>query len=165
MNVPHVVRVFMKRACHNALATKSNLFRRKASAYSLCPLCGMEAETTSHVLWSCLATMVVWSMCRSKIQKRSIVHDDFVFIVEKLHRFLNKEDMELMAVHARLVWLWRNVVVYGRSVNALHSVVNKATESLMAFQSANFWPPSMVAATPPGGLCWLALQPNFVKIN
>jgi hypothetical protein len=42
----------MWRACSNALATKANLFRRKITED---PLCGVQAETTGHILWGCSA--------------------------------------------------------------------------------------------------------------
>jgi hypothetical protein len=32
---------------------KANLFRRKIAEDPLCPLCGLVAETTGHILWAC----------------------------------------------------------------------------------------------------------------
>lgn len=70
MNTPHAVKVFMWRACHNALATKANLLWRKIKEDPLCPLCGVEAETTGHLLWGCLAAKAIWSLCNRNIQKK-----------------------------------------------------------------------------------------------
>jgi hypothetical protein len=56
MNIPNVVKVFLWRAFINALAIKSNLYKRKITEDPLCPICGVEVETTRHALWSCLAT-------------------------------------------------------------------------------------------------------------
>jgi hypothetical protein len=44
MNVPHVVKIFLWRACQIALVTKANLFKRKITEDPLCPFCGVAAE-------------------------------------------------------------------------------------------------------------------------
>lgn len=59
----HAVKVFMWRACHNALSTKANLCKRCIIDDPLCPLCGAKLKTTSHILWSCPAAQTVWSTC------------------------------------------------------------------------------------------------------
>jgi hypothetical protein len=55
MQVPHNVKVFMWRACVNALPT--NLFRRnKTTKDPISPLYGLMAENTGHILlgvWGC----------------------------------------------------------------------------------------------------------------
>lgn len=138
MNVPHVVKVFMWRACHNALATKSNLLRQKITKDPLCPLCEAEEETTNHVLWGCPAAGLIWSMCGSKIQKRCIVNEEFVFIIKELQRYLDNDDKELIEVVARNVWLRRIAMVHGKPISPYTSVVNNAYDSLAAFQNANY---------------------------
>lgn len=91
-------------ACNNALATKANLFRRKITEDSFCPLCKIEAETTGHALWGCPIAKSIRGTCGKKIQKRFIVQDDFVLIVEDHHGLLDSKDMELLAITARLLW-------------------------------------------------------------
>jgi hypothetical protein len=53
MNVPNVLKVFMWRECNNVLPTKVNLMKRKIVEDPLCPICGLEGETTGHILWGC----------------------------------------------------------------------------------------------------------------
>jgi hypothetical protein len=113
MHTPPVVKMFLWRACHNALPTKTNLFRRKITMDSLCPICEVEAETIGHVLWGCPAAKAIWNTCGGRIHKRCIEHADFVVIFEELHRFLDKEEMELVATVARTLWLRRNAVIFG----------------------------------------------------
>jgi len=100
MKVLHTVKVFMWRPCINALSTKANLFRRKITKDLVCPLCGLVAETTGHILWGCGTAKEVWSLCGWKIQKRSIEHEDFVAIIKSLQRDMEPNDMELIAVVA-----------------------------------------------------------------
>jgi hypothetical protein len=49
-NIPNVVKTFMWRACQNLLPTKANLAKRKIITNSSRPICGLENETTSHIL-------------------------------------------------------------------------------------------------------------------
>jgi hypothetical protein len=108
--MPNVVRLFLWRACHNALAIKANLFRRKITEDPLYPNCEVESKTTGHVPWSCPVAQIIWSMCGSKIQKRSIVYEDFVIIVEELCCYMDKEEIEFMAVVAQRIWLRHNAL-------------------------------------------------------
>lgn len=48
--VPPKIRNFVWRACHNALAVKNNLHRRRISPSNLCPVCQTEPETIEHAL-------------------------------------------------------------------------------------------------------------------
>jgi hypothetical protein len=76
-------------------------------------------------------------MCDSKIQKCSIVHENFAFILEKLHRFLDKDDMELLGVVVPNLWFRRNAVVYGKLNSPYNTVVSNAYNSLIALKDAN----------------------------
>lgn len=48
MEVPNVVKVFMGRVCNNALPTNANLLKLKIVANPLCPICGLDVETTGN---------------------------------------------------------------------------------------------------------------------
>ena len=45
-----MVKVFMWRACHDALLIKGNLFKKKIVHDPLCPMFGLEEQTTAHIL-------------------------------------------------------------------------------------------------------------------
>jgi hypothetical protein len=51
---------FMWRACHDLLPTRDNLVRKKIAIDPMCPICGLKAETTFHILWACPSLMDVW---------------------------------------------------------------------------------------------------------
>lgn len=51
IEVSKIVKVFMWRACLNALPTKANLFKKKIVFDPVCPVCGLEEETMEHVLY------------------------------------------------------------------------------------------------------------------
>ena len=84
-----------------------------------------------HVLWSCPTIKDIWSRCDRPIQKKkSVNHEEFVFIWEELLRILSKEDMEFMAVVARQLWLRRNAFVYGNKINLSSTMVGCVVELL-----------------------------------
>lgn len=88
-----------------------------------------------------------------------------MLIVEELHRYLDKDKMELMAIVACSLWLKQNAVVYGRTISPLNTVVSKAFKSLATFQSANSRPIFNVGVGSSRNLCWQAPPDGFVKVN
>ncbi|XP_040996249.1 uncharacterized protein LOC121242444 [Juglans microcarpa x Juglans regia] len=70
-------KVFLWRACLNALPTQSNLFKKKIVEHPKCPICEIEEETVAHALWDCESARDVWSQCTKSIQKRHFPHMDF----------------------------------------------------------------------------------------
>jgi hypothetical protein len=53
LKLPRHILLFLWRACNEILPTKNNLYKRKVVTDQLCPMCGSEAESVSHALWSC----------------------------------------------------------------------------------------------------------------
>jgi len=102
-------------------------------------------------------------MCDSKIQKCSIVHENFAFILEKLHRFLDKDDMELLGVVVPNLWFRRNAVVYGKLNSPYNTVVSNAYNSLIALKDANSHKLSWTIGEM--DLRWEAPMDGFVKVN
>ena len=47
-----MVKMFLRRTCHNLLSTKVNLFRSGVVTNKICPICEQEDETVEHILWS-----------------------------------------------------------------------------------------------------------------
>ena len=50
LKVPNSEKHFIWRACHDIILTRDNLMRRKIVRDPLCPICGLEVETVSHIL-------------------------------------------------------------------------------------------------------------------
>lgn len=70
--VPNVEKNFLWKACHDdILPTRENLHRRKIIDDPARPICGLEAETTFHILWQCPSAMDVWCEGLRIFQKRS----------------------------------------------------------------------------------------------
>lgn len=60
LNIPPSTRHFMWRACRDLLPTNMNLRRRGIQVDPLCAGCGLEAESTSHVLIGCETAALIW---------------------------------------------------------------------------------------------------------
>lgn len=61
LKTPGFVKHFLWKASQNVLPTKKILFKKSILPNSTCPICTMEEENVSHVLWSCLVAANVWS--------------------------------------------------------------------------------------------------------
>ncbi|XP_040994321.1 uncharacterized protein LOC121240859 [Juglans microcarpa x Juglans regia] len=102
LDVTPVTKMFLWRACNEALSTMANLKRRKLVEDNSCLICTQEAETTGHVLWGCNAAKDVWNQGARKVQKMSH-HNDIFFdiwsvMVDTLDPpDLNETKVELLA--------------------------------------------------------------------
>lgn len=60
LRVPNVAKMFLWKAFNNLLPTKSNMSKKGVTKDNLCPICGLEEETVSHILWDCGSAKDVW---------------------------------------------------------------------------------------------------------
>jgi hypothetical protein len=137
MKVPNSVKLFTWRACQNILLTRVNLSQRKVVDDCSCPCCGSEEETTIHAVWSCPAAQDVWGEKFSCFQKCNTHLSSFVHLLEySLQRF-SKDQVELLAVVARKVWLRRNSLVFEGVFRHPKEVLEEAFLSLEDFRKWN----------------------------
>jgi hypothetical protein len=69
LKITNSTKTFLWRACSDILPSKAKLARKGVVDKDTCDLCGREAETAVHALWSCPSAQDVWGMCCLKIQK------------------------------------------------------------------------------------------------
>jgi hypothetical protein len=112
MEVPNTVKVFRWRACNNILPTKTNLFLKRVVDNMKCPCCEFEDETILHVLWECPASRDVWGGQASCFHKCSCSVLDFKALFEYVMNRFTKEQLALMAVICRRIWLRRNSLIF-----------------------------------------------------
>ena len=60
LRVPHKIKHFLWRACHNALPTKCNMFRRNIINSKVSELCNEGHEDVLHTLWKCRVVEGFW---------------------------------------------------------------------------------------------------------
>lgn len=134
---PKVLTSFLWKACGDILPTKGNLHRRGVIEDPLCPICKMEPETVSHALWNCPSATDVWLESSSRIHKCAIMEDSFSNIFNLLHDKFGEEDIQLIAITARLIWLRHNSVVFGGEFLPLASLARQAREQVEASNSTD----------------------------
>ncbi|XP_042958141.1 uncharacterized protein LOC122293703 [Carya illinoinensis] len=105
------VKQFVWRACSEALPTLANLKRRKIVADSSCFICTQATETSSHALWSCVATQDVWKQSCRKVQKMTCHSDLFFYIWSILVENLDVAELEETAVAIEEVFTFRESIV------------------------------------------------------
>ncbi|KAF5465338.1 hypothetical protein F2P56_015356 [Juglans regia] len=123
-------KVFLWRACHNALPTQSNLFKRKIVANPKCPICELEEETVAHALWECESARDVWSQCTKSIQKRHFSHMDFLEIFEAMAEGMTFECMQEFVMVAKQVWWRRNDFIFNQRFRHPNQVTMVANENI-----------------------------------
>ena len=60
LHIPAKTRLFLWRACHNSLPTRSNLHHRHILEDPRCGSCTNQPETTIHALWQCKTIQPMW---------------------------------------------------------------------------------------------------------
>jgi hypothetical protein len=131
-----VVKTFLWQACNEILPTRANLHRKKIISDPLCPLCGRESETAGHVLWTCVVAQDVWAECLKSIHKCVASTETFVNILEVLRSRLAEEQLKLVVVIARLLWLRRNRWVFKGVLQTPAALLYLARDQLKAHSKA-----------------------------
>jgi hypothetical protein len=134
LKIPNSTKTFLWRACSDILPSKAKLAKRGVVDKDTCELCGKEAETAVHVLWSCPAAQDVWGTCCLKIQKMQSWYEDFMLVFADVRRRCNEEEIELFAVIAKAIWARRNGMIHGEEFIHPNTMVNRAVNSWNQFK-------------------------------
>ncbi|KAF4381365.1 hypothetical protein G4B88_030272 [Cannabis sativa] len=94
MQLPPRMKLFSWRVCHNWLPAKTNLLHRGMHVNPICESCGNNAETLTHVLWSCAKSKVVLKLI-PLYKKWESVRDGSMFdILMSLQSRLDKREFK-----------------------------------------------------------------------
>ncbi|XP_057418855.1 uncharacterized protein LOC130713070 [Lotus japonicus] len=108
--VPPKIKHFIWKACHNAVAVKHNLHRRRISTSDLCPVCNREPETIEHTLLLCPWTRAVW--CGSPLQLTICTNitsfDEWLILVLNRLSSPNSLDKGLSLLFYTLWTIWKD---------------------------------------------------------
>lgn len=114
MKLPPKIRPFLWLVCHNALATKANLFQRCITIDSYCPICStFIPETTEHLFLLCPWAQHLWShpQINIPITQQSITLID-VWLVAQLEERRTCPDLQMIAALLWQIWKARNRFVF-----------------------------------------------------
>jgi hypothetical protein len=167
LKIPNAVKMFMWRACHDLLPTKQNLLLQGVISDDLCPFCLQEVETVKYILWSCPSTQDVWRCGPKKLKKKCTAGGlTFTHIFEELIGCCEIMELELIAVMARKIWFWRNIVIHGVEFIHPQHITREASLSLDEFREATK-SNSNTQSTSLGeiSILWYLLPPGTYKVN
>jgi len=102
-----------------------------------CPCCTIEEESIFHAIWSCIAARDVWGTKNSCFQKCSCEGPTFRKLFEYCMGRMSREELELMAVTSRKIWLCRNALIFEGTFSHPDVVYNEATTSLLEYKKCN----------------------------
>lgn len=130
---------FLWRACKEILPTKGNLCKRKLLDDPLCPICGLIAETSLHILWECPSARDVWYASGRKLQKSSIGGPTFCHVVNEIFNSYGEDEIKLFVDLVRKIWFRRNEVLHGGSFAHPNLLVQQAMTAVADFFAAQTW--------------------------
>ncbi|XP_060969607.1 uncharacterized protein LOC133036861 [Cannabis sativa] len=129
LKVPPKAKDLVWRAASNCLATKRNLCIKKVLVESICPLCGVFAETEWHVLVAC---DFAWS-CFGFAGLATVARDSFSSLLPWLKATTSRVSSETLGRVIMLCWaIWaaRNDLVWKQRARRVSDVVAFANLSL-----------------------------------
>lgn len=100
--------------------------KRKVEVDLLCDRCGMEPESTIHVLKGCPWAYGIWLLCPLALHTQQMQALNFSDWVKEMGKCLDEEQLELMLVVAWALWSDRNLLLFQDIQNYPVDVVNKA---------------------------------------
>jgi hypothetical protein len=166
LDVPNVDKVFFWRACKNILPTRENLFKRKIISDHSCPVCGIEEETISHILWQCPSAQDVWSVGCRKFQKSFFPTTDFIKVAEGMLMKCDPEEFQLFVGIARRIWLRRNSLIHEEIFAHPNEILHSATTTLSDFhQEQELFTTGESQVIPSLSCKWTAPPLGWVKAN
>ncbi|KAL7241533.1 hypothetical protein ACSBR1_014181 [Camellia fascicularis] len=132
LDIPPKIRHFWWRVCHNLLATKLGLFRRKCAASGECPICRKDDESVEHLLFECPWTKAVWfgSSLNMRVNPGSIAN-----VTRWTNDLLQGGNLKTESKHiissaatiAWFIWKSRNDFVFNHQVVDPHVTLQKIT--------------------------------------
>jgi hypothetical protein len=170
LEVANSVEMFMWRACNDLLPTKCNFLRRKMVEESMCLCCCREEETVVHILWFCPVAQDVWGSGSMIFQKCAFNGDRIMQFMEFCLDRLKIEELNLMAVIVRRIWLRRNKFIFESLFFHPRIIYSKAVAHLEEYQRCNKKEGDLssveimqTALRPQTG--WCPLPYGLVKVN
>lgn len=128
LKTPPKVRNFLWRATNNCLPTMTNLLSKRIEVNPICPVCGVENESTIHLLVSCQLSMQVWNKIGVCIQAGS--RSSFFDWVTCCFREVDTGKHNLIATTCWCIWGARNKLVWNKKRTPVSSIISLAQDVL-----------------------------------
>lgn len=95
------IKVFVWKACKNAIPTKGNLCRRGSDIDPICRLCGETVETLDHILIQCPVVQQIWSRSVLRIDRKITQEGTFK---DLMWSYLHNRTVDIASLVATTAW-------------------------------------------------------------
>ncbi|CAN1148352.1 Putative ribonuclease H protein At1g65750 [Linum perenne] len=134
LSIPPKLKFFLWRMCHNALATKANLHRRRCAQDNICPCCLLQAETIDHMMFRCQTAQRFWSKVFPSIQMPAM-DSNFQSWCSSLQDNVNEEGMTKISYILWSIWKRRNAVVFQQTIPTVDDMVSFLHNDIIAWNN------------------------------
>ncbi|KAL0312576.1 UNVERIFIED_CONTAM: hypothetical protein Sradi_5656900 [Sesamum radiatum] len=122
--VPNKIKVFLWRACKEAIPTTANLIRRKCVVDENCTSCGAPLENSKHVFLDCSFARQTWALADIPNSVISQWEQDMEGWIVKVRDELDHEKFNFFLVLCWKLWNRRNkLVMENRTTSPLDTVL------------------------------------------
>ncbi|KAA3467359.1 reverse transcriptase [Gossypium australe] len=111
LNIPEKIKIHVWKLFNNLLPHSSNLVKRMLAVESVCPLCRVELEDSSHLMWSCGVLKCVWSHLQVQIP---VLEESWCSKKRLAHTFSTADEQQRYTIAISLWSLWyrRNKLIH-----------------------------------------------------
>ncbi|KAL0357534.1 UNVERIFIED_CONTAM: putative mitochondrial protein [Sesamum calycinum] len=161
--VPNKVKVFVWRACLNALPTGSNLNKRMGGLHAVCPFCHDETEDIIHVLAGCTFARQVWGLASLGADLSHRPNQGVIEWMQAGASQINSQRFGMFLCVCWVIWWFRNqLAMDGTRVEPAQASVFAAQylDSYLSQVDASAWHVCSNSTA-----AWIAPSTDCIKIN
>jgi len=129
-NIPPKQANLFWRILHSGMPVKSNLMKRGIWLEPLCPRCGKEVETITHLFMQCEWAQRTWFASPLTVQFHHMQHGNFIEWLKHQIRHENQYSMEMISTLIYGIWNDRNNLVFQNRDLPISEVINKSMKAL-----------------------------------
>ncbi|KAK0595746.1 hypothetical protein LWI29_009655 [Acer saccharum] len=135
-NVPPKVKVFVWRACLNAIPAGFNLWKRRILDQPFCSLCRSSVDVPGHSLFWCKEAKRVWGCSRFDSFFDGLQDLSVLDVLSRLFSRVSKEDFASICIISWAIWDNRNLSISGGKSREPEDLIRWAEAYLAEFQLA-----------------------------
>ncbi|KAL9678800.1 hypothetical protein QQ045_016651 [Rhodiola kirilowii] len=162
MNAQPKVRLFAWRLFQNYLPSAANLTKRGMEEIRKCPVCGLTRETTMHTILYCWWAQIFWKKLSFECLFLEYSFQDPADWLWYCVFHYNKMEVNMILQGARLIWLNRNSLLYGKNGQSPYTAARYVTQQSWRHQSGE---EKLVVTDLSEGVRWSKPRKGGVKIN
>lgn len=166
LKIPLKVKHFLWKSIRGCLPTKDCLRQKKVTLDSMCPVCNLVEETTTHVLVTCPIAMMCWQ----NLGYTPTLNEDLNMQswAEEVLQHSRRNVTNKIFMLAWSIWKNRNEIVWKQKGKDYEEIVKSGVQVLNNWESAqdkSFDPSIGFLTQSDGDVHWRQPQQGAVKVN